>query len=458
MRRPRVVVAGLALAAAAVTSCSDVRPVAPAALAAAPAATVAPTSTSTTTEPAATTTAAPASTTTTTITVALAPAPAGFVESIRDALGDPRFESATVGLSVWIEDAGLVFRHNADAPLKPGSNEKLLVAWGAYGVLGPATTLVTDVRVDGDIDGSTVRGNLVLVGGGDPSLRSTGDHSLDRLAALVRNNGITEVAGDLVVDDSRFDSQRRAAGWTERHVPNFVGPPSALAVDGNWSRTDPEYIADPAAGNLSTFRAALATRGVNVAGGERPGTAPDPAATIASVRSAPVADLARQMLTNSDNFYAEILLKEVGFAAFGKGTTENGVAAVRRLALENGVALTGRAADGSGLSRDDARPAGEWMELLVAARDQPWFGDFLGALPLAGRTGTLASRFLATPAAGNLRAKTGSVRDTRALSGYLTTAGGRRVVFSLVVNSTPVPPAVIAAMDGLVATMAANRA
>jgi D-alanyl-D-alanine carboxypeptidase/D-alanyl-D-alanine-endopeptidase (penicillin-binding protein 4) len=416
--------------------------------------TVTPTTESSTTTSTATSTT---TSTTTTTTVALAPAPAGFVEALQGALADARFESATVGLSVWIEGDGVVFRHNADAALKPGSNEKLLVAWGAYGVLGPETTLVTDVRVDGEVDGSTVRGNLVLVGGGDPSLTSTGEHSLDRLATLVRSRGITEVTGDLVVDESRFDSERRNPGWTERHVPVFVGPLSSLAVDGNWSRTDPDYIADPAAGNLSTFRAALAGRGVNVAGGERPGSAPDPGATVASVRSAPVAELAHTMLTNSDNFYAEILLKEVGFAARGKGTTENGIAAVRRLALENGVTLTGRAADGSGLSRDDTRPAREWMELLVAARDQPWFDEFLGALPLAGRTGTLASRFLATPAAGNLRAKTGSVRDTRALSGYLTTAGGRGVVFSLVVNSTPVPAAVIAAMDNLVATMAANR-
>ncbi len=55
-----------------------------------------------------------------------------------------------------------------------------------------------------------------------------------------------------------------------------------------------------------------------------------------------------------------------------------------------------------------------------------------------------------------MRAKTGSVRETRSLSGYLTTAGGRQVVFSLVVNSNPVPAAVIPAMDGLVTAMAAN--
>ena len=120
------------------------------------------------------------------------------------------------------------------------------------------------------------------------------------------------------------------------------------------------------------------------------------------------------------------------------------------------MALSGQAADGSGLSRDDSRAPREWVELLVAARSQTWFGELQAALPLAGRTGTLANRFLGTPGEANVRAKTGWVRETRALSGYLTTAGGHHVVFSLVVNSNPVPARVIAAMDSLVAAMAAS--
>ena len=401
---------------------------------------------------------APATTTTAAVTTTLAAGPPGFVESISSALTDPRFESATVGLAVWVAGAGMVVNHNADAAMRPGSNEKLLVAYGAYGVIGPSATLTTEVKADGEVDGHVLRGNLVLVGGGDPTLRSTGPHSIDRLAAMVRAQGVTEVTGDLVVDESRFDDSRKAPGWTERHVPLFVGPVSALAVDGNYLRTDPEYVTNPAAGNLGEFRAALQRRGVTVAGGDRMAATPEAASMLATLDSAPGAQLVRHMLTNSDNFYAEMLLKEGGRRAKGKGTLENGVAAVRELAAESGVQLTGRAADGSGLSRDDSRPAREWAELLVAARDQPWFDDLLGCLPLAGRSGTLLNRFLGTPGEANVRAKTGSVRATRALSGYLTTAGGRNVVFSLVVNADPLPGAVIGAMDGLVSAMAASRA
>ena len=410
-----------------------------------------------TTSSSTTTSTSTTSTTTATTTTALAAGPAGFVEAVQAALADPRFEAATVGLSVWVEGLGTVVSHNADLALRPGSNEKLLVAWGAYSVLGATGRLLTEVRTTGPVEGTTLRGDLVLVGGGDPTLRSQGPHSLDRLAALVRAAGITEVSGDLLVDETFFDAERRASGWTERHVPLFVGPISALAVDGNVHRTDPDYVANPAAGNLSLFRSILAGRGVLVAGGERVAPAPAEAAALATLRSGPVADLVATMLTLSDNFHAEMLLKGVGAYAKGLGSWGNGVAAVRELALEAGVALTGRAADGSGLSRDNARPAREWTELLAVARDQPWFDSFLNGLALAGRTGTLANRFLGTPAAGNVRAKTGSVREARALSGYLTTAGGRRVVFSLVVNSNPVPAAVIAAMGALVATMVATR-
>jgi D-alanyl-D-alanine carboxypeptidase/D-alanyl-D-alanine-endopeptidase (penicillin-binding protein 4) len=431
-----------------------------------PAGSVAPVTTTTaavtTTLPTTTSTSTPTSTTSTsttsTTTTTLAQGPPGFAEEVRSALTDPRFESASVGLAVWVGGAGMVVNHNADVAMRPGSNEKLLVAWGAYGVIGPAATLTTEVRADGEVDGHVLRGNLVLVGGGDPSLRSTGPHSIDGLAAMVRAQGVTEVTGDLVADESRFDDARKAPGWTERHVPLFVGPVSALAVDGNYLRTDPEYLTNPAAGNLGEFRAALQRRGVTIAGGERTGAAPEAAPALAALDSAPVAELVRYMLTNSDNFYAEMLLKEVGRRALGKGTLENGVAAVRDLAAGAGVQLTGRAADGSGLSRDDSRPAREWAELLVAARDQPWFDLLLGGLPLAGRTGTLLNRFLGTPAEANVRAKTGSVRATRALSGYLTTAGGRQVVFSLVVNADPLPAAVLGAMDGLVSVMAASRA
>jgi D-alanyl-D-alanine carboxypeptidase/D-alanyl-D-alanine-endopeptidase (penicillin-binding protein 4) len=116
----------------------------------------------------------------------------------------------------------------------------------------------------------------------------------------------------------------------------------------------------------------------------------------------------------------------------------------------------GVTADGSGLSRQDRRSAGEWQRLLQAARRAPWFEALLAGLPIAGRTGTLADRFEGTPAVGVVRAKTGSIIEGRALSGYLETASGRAVTFSVVSNGG-CPPCTEAAIDALIVAVAADR-
>lgn len=388
---------------------------------------------------------------------ALEPPPAGLVESVRERLTDPRFAGSELGLSVWVDGSGEVVAHGADVPLRPGSTEKLLVAASALAVVGPDTTLVTELRSDGPEDGGVLRGDLVLVGGGDPTLRSRGPHSLDELARRLRARGVTLVDGDLVGDESRYDNRRSAPGWRDIHVPTFVGPLSALAVDGNWLRTDPEYIADPVRGNVAALRDSLRRAGITVSGGDGSRGATPESVALASVESAPVSALVGGMLSRSDNFAAELLLKEVGWRVTGRGTTADGVAAAHQAMADLGVSLSGRSADGSGLSRENARPVREWRELLGAARSQAWGELLVQGLPLAGRSGTLENRFRGTAAEGAVRAKTGSVRESRALSGYLTTAGGRTVVFSLVVAG-PTAAGAIGAMDALVATMVSNPA
>ncbi|HEX6596481.1 MAG TPA: D-alanyl-D-alanine carboxypeptidase/D-alanyl-D-alanine-endopeptidase, partial [Acidimicrobiales bacterium] len=290
-----------------------------------------------------------------------------------------------------------------------------------------------------------------------PSLRSRGPHSLDDLARQLRERGVTVVDGDLVGDESRYDNRRSAPGWRDIHVPTFVGPLSALAVDGNRLRPDPDYVSDPALGNVAALRDSLRRAGIAVTGGDQSRPAAPEAVALASIQSPPVSSLVADMLRRSDNFAAELLLKEVGWRATGKGTTADGAAAAHEAMAALGVTLSGRSADGSGLSRDNARPVREWRELLAAVRSQPWGEQLVKGLPLAGRSGTLEFRFRGTAAEGTVRAKTGSVRESRALSGYLTTTGGSTVVFSLVVAG-PTAAGALGAMDALVAAMVFNPA
>jgi D-alanyl-D-alanine carboxypeptidase/D-alanyl-D-alanine-endopeptidase (penicillin-binding protein 4) len=412
-------------------------------------------STTTSTSTSTSTTTTTTTTTSTTTTVPPAPPPPGLVDLVIAKLQHPRLAATAMGLSLWVDGVGEVVADNADQPLRPGSTEKLLVAAGALSQIGPDARLTTDVRSAGRQEGPVLHGDLVLVGGGDPTLRSRGQHSLEELAGQLKVRGLAEVAGDLVGDESRYDDRRTAPGWTDFHMPRFVGPLSALAVDGNHVRSDAEYLADPAGGNAAAFGQALERVGIRVTGGVRAGRAAEGSEVLASVASAPLASIVAGMLARSDNFEAELLAKEVGWRATGRGTTADGLAAAAEVLRGLGVRVSGRSADGSGLSRENARPVREWQELLRVAKGQPWGDALVEGLPLAGRTGTLQFRFRGTPAEGMVRAKTGSVRESRALSGYLTTAGGRSVTFSLVLNG-PTASAGLAAMDELVAAVVAH--
>ena len=365
-------------------------------------------------------------------------------------LADPRLAGTTMTASIWDDGVGVVAARNPDLALHPASNEKLFTAAAVLAVLGADTTLDTRVLV-------TPAGDLVLVGGGDPALASRGPHSLDDLAAQVRARGITDVAGALVGDESRYDAIRTGPGWGRSYVPAFSGSLSALTVDRNQHRPDPGFLAQPVPANVELFRAALARQGVRVGGPTVQGTAPEGSEVVAALSSAQVGQLVGDMLTTSDNLAAELLLKEAGYRTTGTGSTAAGAATVAGVAGALGLAAEPSAGDGSGLGRQNARSGRAVRTLLQAALDQPWASTFTGGLPLAGHTGTLQYRFRATPAHGTVRAKTGYVPGVHALSGYLTTAGDRLVVFALVVNDTGGRLSVRDALDGLVVAMAADR-
>ena len=391
----------------------------------------------------------------------IAPLPSGaaaLAGAINARLADPRLAGTTVGLSVWADGLGEVAAHNADLMLLPASNQKLFTAMGALSLIPETDRLVTEVRATGAPEGRALLGDLVLVGGGDPTLAARGPHSLEALAAAVRARGIEEVRGTLVGDETRYDRSRGAPGWLPQHVPVFVGPLSAVVVDRNQLRPDAAYAADPLPGTLPYFRAALLRAGVRVLGPNVVGAAPAGSTVVATLQSPPVGDLVGQMLNQSDNLIAELLVKEVSYrTGGGPGSTAGGLGAITEAVRGLAVPLTGVAADGSGLSREDRRSAREWRSLLQAARARPWAQRLVGSLPLAGRNGTLARRFGRTAAEGNVRAKTGWIDEARSLSGYLTTAGGRAVVFSVVVNGTTPESPALNALDGLVAAIAADR-
>ena len=376
-----------------------------------------------------------------------APVPPDLALAVQRFTTEPAVVANRFGLSIWVDGLGEIGAHEPDTPLFPASNQKLLTAMGVLAVLGPDARFTTEVR-------STPDGSLVVTAGGDPSLTASGPHSIEALAAQVRTAGITTVPGALVVDESRQDSVRRPAGWQDWQFPAYAGPLSALMVDGNRYRRDAAFLADPGIAHGELLRSALEAHGVRVAGPTVHGSAPD-GTVVASLTSAPVSALLTDTLLRSDNMAAEELLKEVGHATGAPGSTSGGLAATRSALEPLCVPLSGTDDDGSGLSRANGRSPREWRRLLLAARDAPWWPQLQTALPLAGRSGTLASRFRGTAAEASVRAKTGTIIGGIALSGFGTTIGGRAFVFSVLVNGDG-SQAATGPLDSLIAAVAAH--
>lgn len=365
-----------------------------------------------------------------------------------------RSTASTVSVSVEVEGLGPVYRQGATALLPPASTEKLYTGVVALKALGPAGRLPTELRATYAQRGPYLPGNLYLVGGGDPYFTAG---QLDALAAAVRAAGIRKVEGSLVVDDLRYDAVRRAPGWQPSYVPDESGPLSALAVDGNRWRRDARYLADPGIPTLDRFRSMLATHGVAVSPALHRGRTPAGARVVASHISASVTDVVRRIDKSSDNFGAELLLKEIGLAVGGTGSTAAGAAAVRQVLAPLGV-TPGTIADGSGLSNRDRQSAAGELSLLHATEASDVYAALRRSLPIACTDGTLEKRMCGTAAAGKAVAKTGTLPGTNALTGWTTTADGHLVRFAILLSGTTSSTRARDAIDACVVILSSARA
>ncbi len=329
-------------------------------------------------------------------------------------------------LAIDLETGEVVFAQNAWTPLAPASNEKLATTYALLTGLGPWFRIETDVLGRGRLDGATWRGNLYLRGHGDPTLDGAG---LADLASQLRRAGVSRVTGNLVADASFFDARRGAFGWKAEFFGNESEPLSALTIDRS-------KAVDPALEAGRAFRGALRGAGVSVAGSTRLGKTTPDAFPLASVLSPPLAEIVHEMDTESDNYLAEMLFKELGAVLLRSGTTPGGAAAATKLLQVGGVPLAGvRLVDGSGLSRLDRLTAEAIVGILQGAYADPLVRPtFLDALPIAGLTGTLEDRMRASPARGNVLAKTGTTNEASALSGFVR----RRFAFAILQNGDPV--------------------
>lgn len=404
---------------------------------------------------------------------ALAPTPsaAGIAAALAAGLRN-RSLGGPVALSVIDAVTGApLLESSAGAVVLPASTAKIATA------VAVLTALPADLRLTTRVVAGAAPGDVVLVGGGDPTLagqftRPGYPHParLADLARLVRTSLSGVPVRRVLVDDTLYGGPVLGPGWRTEYVTSGdVAPVMALMVDSGRTALPPIVAparaprsADPA---LAAGRSLAQLLGVPRAVVVR-GRAPAGAAVLGEVRSPTVLQLVEAMLTRSDNDLAEALARQVAIAR-GQPATFAGAAAALRAVLTGVLVRAGsapdsvRLADGSGLSRLDRVQPGAVTRLLaaVAGADRRRLAPVLSGLPVAGFDGTLERRYRAgpgLPAAGVVRAKTGTLNGVSALAGLVRTRDGRLLAFDFTADSVPLwaTQSSQTALDGLAAALA----
>lgn len=399
-------------------------------------------------------------------------------------------KSAATGEELYATDAGKL--------MTPASNGKLFTSAAAVNTLGLDYRFPTTVLAGGRKVGSALTGDLVLRGTGDPTMLAAdydalaakiADQGIElvagklvaddtwfdavrlgqdwawddetayyaaQISALTASPDTDYDAGTVVVSVAADGDAVKVSTTPETDYLKIVNKATVgtetdvlierqhgtntVMITGTVASPYSEWVAvdDPTRYAASLFRKALTKHGVRVLGPTTTGAAPANATELAKHESMPLSQLLVPFMKLSNNMHAEILTKAMGRKVSDQGTWSAGLKVTSDFAAANGVQVL-NLRDGSGLSRRDGVTATSITQLLLSMRGKPWFQTWYDSLPIAGIPdrmvgGTLRSRMRNTPAVGNVHAKTGSLTSVTSLSGYVTSADGEPLVFSILLN------------------------
>ena len=392
----------------------------------------------------------------------------------------PEFRGGFWGVLVVNPRTGdTIYSKNAGRLFMPASNMKIVTSSAALTLLGPDYTYKTTFLVDGPVQDSLLDGDLIVIGRGDPTIsdnmRGVATTVMDALADSIRAHGIRQITGRLVRVGNAFPDSTRGYGWewddlgeyyaagvdelifNEGMAPTTPRPPPDTVRDSAYSGP----AKDPATAYLNALNDALIRKGITLDAGVLDSILPTPIKmdTLFTFTSLPMRNIIPALMKPSQNQIAEILLKTIGLERGGMGTADSARKIVGQLLLSWGVQQDGFVIrDGSGLSRHDMVTPETLVRVLDRIQQDTAFAVFYNALPIAGIDGTLEHRMKGTPAEGNVRAKTGSISYARSLSGYVTTADGERLIFSMLANNWVTPSSVVTGiMDRIAVALAVFR-
>jgi serine-type D-Ala-D-Ala carboxypeptidase/endopeptidase (penicillin-binding protein 4) len=335
-----------------------------------------------------------------------------------------------------------LFSHNANTPRLPASVEKLYTTTTALTRFGANANLSTTVLGSGQQVGSTFTGTLYLRGGGDPTFGSagfdnraygTGATMQHLVSNFVSVTHIKQLKGNVVADETVFDADRGTPATGNQPSILVEGELGGLSYNRGWANSDGSaYLAHPALEAGQQFVAALQAAGVKVPRriSVTAGATPTAAHTLASAGSPRIATLISLTNTPSDNFFAEMLAKDLG-ARFGTGGTTAAGAAVIRAQVATSFGIHPQLNDGSGLSRADRTTPAQVVTLLS---DMQSNAVFTSSLAVAGETGTLEHELNGTYAQGRCRGKTGTLHDASNVVGYCRAQDGHTLAYAFLMN------------------------
>lgn len=392
---------------------------------------------------------------------------------VKEELTHPTLFGAVVSVRVDDDRGRTVYSRGSEQRLVPASTVKWLTAIAAVDKLGFDYRFATTVQVTGEVDGTTLNGDVYWVGDGDPSLgEEDPDAVLDEIVNTLVASGIRRVQGALIIDASAISDPPLGNGWMWDDLKfGFSAPYTGLNLGRNLGGfrafLDEEAcetvedrrggpLVDPIACFSATLEARLADAGVRFTEDARQGPVPVDATEFVRIESAPLGELVSHMLLESDNLYAECLFRAVDPAP---DRTHKGVSAWLDGLFERAGITPAyiRLADGSGLSRYSLVSADTLVELTDWAVVQEWGPELIDRLPIAGVSGTLEERTVGTPAEGRVWAKTGSMSGVRNLVGVVEDAKGRNVRFAILFNGVAAQRAAIDVQDRILTLLSISR-
>jgi D-alanyl-D-alanine carboxypeptidase/D-alanyl-D-alanine-endopeptidase (penicillin-binding protein 4) len=374
-------------------------------------------------------------------------------------LGDASLGSERSAAVVDMTTGKRLYGKGADDALTPASTTKIATAVAVLSAAGADHRIATRTVLEPDT------GELVLVGGGDPTLTArkdaAGNASLrtlaDDTARALKARKTAEVT--LSYDTSLYEG---SAAHPIGPDNGNLAPVTALMADegrlDDSSSGTADRSEDPAADAARKFADLLKDRGIKTTT-PGPSKATDRAKPLATVESPPLSALVERMLTNSDNDIAEALARQTALASGEQASFKGGSAGIRKQLKKLGLPLKGvEFADGSGLNRADKLTADLLTALLAKAADpaHPDLRPALTGLPVAGFTGTLSKRYADQPGTGVVRAKTGTLTGVHTLAGTVVDTDGRLLAFAFLTSSNrPMDPtATQQTLDRLASTLA----